>query len=945
MYRLFLQIFIILAYTSFTKAQVKSNFGQLPVQNYTRLNYKAGNQNWSITQDKKGILYYGNNNGLLEFNGNTWQLHPLPNGTITRSVASDNMGRIYIGSFQEFGYFENDEYGNLQYTSLSAMLKNYDFHNEEIWKIIIHKDAVYFQSFMVVFKYCKDKIEALTPGGLISCFSMVNNRLVLNINGKGLFELDDNRFTKISDDPFFKNREISVILPYDKEKLLIATNLEGIYLFSPKTGLQEWKNDAQLSLEHDQVNRGIVSPEGNIIIGTILNGIYIFSKDGSLLQHINKQNGLQNNTVLDLFCDRYGDLWTGLDRGVDLIILNSDISFLYDFSGKLGSVYSVHLLDNKLYLGTNQGLYYCPVPKNDDKPKFTGFHFINNSQGQVWNIYYSGNQLLCGHNKGTFEVVGDNLRLLSNVSGGLAYEYFTRKNKEYLIGCTYTKLVIYEKNNGKWNYRNSVEDFMNPVKQIKIDYLGNIWASHFVKGLYRLKLNDSMTRVDKIDFYGKSKGFISDNQINVSRLENRIIFINHGKLFTYNDLLDSVIRFESFEKQLDKNIEIKNITAGKSGYFWIIADQGIIYARMVDDKWEIKKIFSSDLFYNKVVSDQEFILPLDNGDAILALDNGLAYIKTSSTTNSHSINIVPLLIKVTSTNRSEISLPVDQDNGKEFPILSYRNNNLLFHFSFPYYHGSSYFLVKLQGLDNKWTRTDLAEFRYDRIPPGKYSFMLKAVNADGSVSKTINWSFQVDPPWYMTIMARFIYLIGFVALLLYIRYYFKKRLKNQARRMKIEKERELIKLRNEKLETEINHKTKELANTTFSIIKKNEMLFDIRRKLIQQKRQSSTGATPKYTDIVKLIDRNITSEDDWKIFENNFEQAHEEFLKRIKEKIPDLTPSDLKLCAYLRMNLSSKKIALLLGITIRGVENHRYRLRKKIGLEHDSNLIDFLMKF
>jgi DNA-binding CsgD family transcriptional regulator len=239
----------------------------------------------------------------------------------------------------------------------------------------------------------------------------------------------------------------------------------------------------------------------------------------------------------------------------------------------------------------------------------------------------------------------------------------------------------------------------------------------------------------------------------------------------------------------------------------------------------------------------------------------------------------------------------------------------------------------------------MAEFKYDRIPPGKYTFMLKAVNADGTISKTINWSFQVSPPWYLTILAQFIYLILIVAFMLYIRFYLKKRLKVQARRMKIEKERELIKLRNEKLETEITHKSKELANTTFSIIKKNEMLFEIRRKLMQQKKQTSSGVLPKYSDIVKLIDRNITSEDDWKIFESNFEQAHEEFLKRIKEKIPDLTPSDLKLSAYLRMNLSSKKIALLLGITIRGVENHRYRLRKKIGLEHDSNLIDFLMKF
>ena len=141
------------------------------------------------------------------------------------------------------------------------------------------------------------------------------------------------------------------------------------------------------------------------------------------------------------------------------------------------------------------------------------------------------------------------------------------------------------------------------------------------------------------------------------------------------------------------------------------------------------------------------------------------------------------------------------------------------------------------------------------------------------------------------------------------------------------------------------HKSKELANTTFSIIKKNELLLEIRKMLMYQRRQTTSIQAPKQTGIIRLLDKNISNEDDWKIFESNFEQAHEEFLKRIREKFPELTPSDLKLCAYLRMNLSSKKIALLLGITIRGVENHRYRLRKKVGLEHDSNLIDYLMNF
>jgi len=151
-------------------------------------------------------------------------------------------------------------------------------------------------------------------------------------------------------------------------------------------------------------------------------------------------------------------------------------------------------------------------------------------------------------------------------------------------------------------------------------------------------------------------------------------------------------------------------------------------------------------------------------------------------------------------------------------------------------------------------------------------------------------------------------------------------------------------LRNEKLQDEISYKSQELANSTMLIIKKNEFLLDLKRVLKTQKNQLESRFPDKYYfDLVKKIDDNIASRDDWKTFETNFERAHEEFIKKLKAGYPKLTPGDLRLCAYLRMNLSSKEIAPLLGISVRGLENHRYRLRKKMGLDIDVNLSEFMM--
>jgi ligand-binding sensor domain-containing protein/DNA-binding CsgD family transcriptional regulator len=926
-------------------AQEIGEFGQVPINNYSGSDYNAGIQNWGIAQDKNGTMYFANQDGLLSFNGNVWKLYPLPNQTTVRAVATDNSGKIFVGSFEEFGYFEPDKYGKLNYTSLSEKINNYNFHNEEIWKIIVTDESIYFQSFMVVFRFNKQKIEVIDPKGFITSFNYVNDQILASIKDNGLYRLVEDSFIQISKEPFFQDTEISNILPWENKSYLLTTTRDGIYVLSNDNKINTWKSEAAENFRSDQINRGLISPEGKVIIGTILNGIYILNRNGEIHRHINKGNGLQNNTVLYLYYDNDGDLWAGLDRGIDLLKLNADVTFFSDIAGKLGSVYAINTSPKHLYIGTNQGIYRANLPKNKSRPYTPDFKLIPKSQGQVWNICNTHGQLLFGHNTGTFSIMNDVLELISGISGAFSFEIFSHQGKEYLIGSTYTLLVVFEKKDGRWVFRNTVSDFMHPIKEIKIDYLGNIWASHFVKGLFKLKLNDSLNRVENIAYYGKAKGFNSDYKIQATRLNDRIVFINQGNLYIYNDLLDSAIQFHILGENLKNLSGIKYITRGNANHSWLIAENGIFNIKQTGEKFHVARQFPIELFRKKAISGQEHMFILRNGDAILAMDNGLAYLKSDSTALKQGINIKPFFTGIFSWNEAETHYPIAQKGQNDFPSIPFRNNSLTFQFAYPTYQANVYFLIKLEGLENKWNKTGRGEYKYDRIPPGKYNLILKAVKANGAISDTVSWSFEIRSPWYLSLAAKVLYGMLFLAILGYIRLYYKRRLKSQARRMHIEKERELIRLRNEKLESEIKFKTEELANTTLSIIKKNELLFEIRKMLMQQRRNSSSGQMPKFGSMVKLLDRNISNEDDWKIFEHNFEQAHLDFLKRIKEKIPDLTPGDLKLCAYLRMNLSSKKIALLLGISIRGVENHRYRLRKKIGLEHDSNLIEYMMKF
>ena len=175
-------------------------------------------------------------------------------------------------------------------------------------------------------------------------------------------------------------------------------------------------------------------------------------------------------------------------------------------------------------------------------------------------------------------------------------------------------------------------------------------------------------------------------------------------------------------------------------------------------------------------------------------------------------------------------------------------------------------------------------------------------------------------------------------------YYAKERnrvIKKTHRKLRIENlenEQELMKFRNDNLRQDIESKNRELGASTMNLIKKNEFLNSIKIAL------KSTKSVSNLKEVVQVIDKNLNNTDDWKLFEKAFTNADKDFFKKIKEIHPTLTPNDLKLCAYLRLNLSSKEIAPLLNISAKSVEVKRYRLRKKMDLPHDLNLSTYIFE-
>lgn len=308
-------------------ADIKS-VGVPYVQNYTKALYQSGNQNWSITRDEHGIMYFGNSEGLLTFDGKYWQSYPMPNGLIVRSVAADSKGKIYSGSFGEFGYWENNKNGSLKYHSLTQLVpKKYQPINEEIWKIYVDNDRVIFQSFGSIYIYNHGRIDVIKGVNPFLFLYKTAGRYFIEEVNKGLFELIGGKLIYIAGSDKMGNSGVLSILPMPGNKFLIGTARNGLFMYDG-TQITEWKNRANDFLKTFQLNNGVSLLGKYIAYGTILNGVVIIDTVGNVVQHINKSSGLQNNTVLSLFIDSEQNLWAGLDNGIDRIEVNSPFIFI-----------------------------------------------------------------------------------------------------------------------------------------------------------------------------------------------------------------------------------------------------------------------------------------------------------------------------------------------------------------------------------------------------------------------------------------------------------------------------------------------------------------------------------------------------------------------------------------------------------------------------------------
>lgn len=899
--------------------------------------------------------------GLLSFDGKYWQLYRMPNGLIVRSVAADGRGKVYAGGFGEFGYWENNKEGFLKYNSLVKLVPKGQLPNEEIWKIYVDGDRVIFQSFGRIFIYAKGRISIIRAHNpFLFLFKTANRYFIEEVN-TGLFELKNNQLNYIAGSNTLGNSGILSILPFRQNTFIIGTAKNGLFIYDGKQ-ITPWANQANDFLKSYQLNNGAVIPGKYFAYGTILNGIVILDTTGKVVQHINKSSGLQNNTVLSLYTDPEQNLWAGLDNGIDRIEVNSPLYFYFDKTGKFGTVYSSIIFDRKIYLGTNQGLFYSDwLPENNNRlSQSFDFKLIPGSQGQVWDLSLQDGRLLCGHNDGTYQVNGNSITKISTVNGGWTIK---KLNSDQLIQGTYTGLVIYRKDNaGNWVFDHKIANFGEPSRYVEQDGKGQIWVGHAYKGIYKITLSGDLKRAVSVKYYDKRFGLPDSYNVNVFNLDNRIVFSSDSGFCVYDDITDRFYKYQQLNKKLGTFASSNKIIAAIGKKYWFINHGRVAIADLaVPGKLTIDSN-RFNILNGRMVQHYENINLINNSIYLISVDDGFVIFNDDDALMPNKIKLPEVLIRRVENITDKVKIITDNSNNPGNIEIPFTQNNIRIAYSLPYYRQANVkYQYYLDGYSRQWSDwASQGQKEFTNLGQGTYHFNVRAKINDQTISPVTVFTFTILPPWYANRIAMFSYVILLIVIYYLIRHFYRLKLQRHQRVIheKLDREKEeflkqeaiaseqqIVKIRNEQLQAELAGKVRELANSAMNIVYKNELLQKISEEINHLKDSSGRPLSDEQLRrIQKVIDEGMSDERDWNVFENSFNEAHENFFKKLKSGHPDLVPNDLKLCAYLRMNMSTKEMASLLNISIRGVEIRRYRLRKKLNISHDKNLVEFLIE-
>ncbi len=950
--------FLIFAWLCAGIGFAQNTIGLPLVKNFSKTEFKGGSQTWGIDQDAFGRMYFANNEGLITFDGSYWRNYPLPNLTIARSVKVASQGRVYVGGQGEAGYFLPDGSGGLKYHSILSYVPEASRNFADIWNIEWLGDAVFFRATDRILAFSSQTVRVFPAPREWMYLEKIGDRLFAQDKEQGLFTWAHDGWKPVGNGNISAGDAFHGAISLSPDSLVLVTYHNQNFLFTGNT-LSRCQPVTPPILSEVVSIRALNNSE--YAMGTTGEGCIVLNRQGQTVQRITMLEGMQDNSILCCKIDRDGNLWTGLNNGISLIAYNAAIKFIKPNRANELSGYSARVFNNELYIATNDGAYKVPLASGLADLGFSkgSFAQVPQSNGLAYRLDEVNDQLMLAHNEGTFHISSNNaLRLSADASWLFVPLSGVAPAARILVG-NYVGLKWLNYAGGQFKATANLRGLKESFRFLAVDNDQQVWASHPYRGIFKVHFSaDSMGYTTTL--FTEKDGLPSTLDNHVFRVKNRVVFATSQGIYEYDKAKN---RFEpsGFLIPMLGKTPVRYLREDQEGNLWFVSGKKLAYLAFQPSTKQGFTITYFPEITGQILSGFENIFPYNRQNVFVASERGVILLnlqkylqakerKKVILSSVHAIGAVDSVI-YKGFEPGSAGLPESANS------LPYKLNSLHFEYSAPAYgfqENIEYSYI-LEGYETEWSKWNAKpEKDYTNLPNGSFVFKVKAKSNLGVEAEYARFAFTIAPPWYKSGPAWVAYVLLLGAGLYLLNHYHRKKLERQKRnfeekqeqlrvlhQLEIEKsEKEIIRLQNEKLASEVSFKNRELADTSMHLVERSDALQKVKESVQKlYKAEPSNSELKRALHQLNEIERNNS---DWGRFAASFDEINNDFLKKLKTRFPTLTNNDLKLCAYLQINMSSKEVSQLLNISIRGVEISRYRLRKKLGIPTEASISGFL---
>jgi signal transduction histidine kinase/CheY-like chemotaxis protein/ligand-binding sensor domain-containing protein/heme exporter protein D len=758
------------------------------IRHYARREYRASDQNWAIAQDDRGVMYVGNNVGVLEYDGVSWRLIQVPNESVIRSLAKDDAGRIYVGGLGEVGYLAPDAQGQMRFVSLLDKVPEADRAFADVFRTFVTPQGVYFQSQQRLFRWADGRMRVWRPISKFHRAGLVGETLYIGQPETGLMRMVGDALEPLPDGRRFADEIFPVILPLGDGQILIGTQEHGLFLHDGASA-RPFPTEADEVLRKG-LYRGTVLPDGTLALATLSAGLVIVDREGHLALHLAKADGLMNETVRFVFADRQGALWLGLDSGIARVETPSPLSvFDLETSGLRGSVSAVQRHEGILYVATGQGVYRLRSRSSGDPHRSVSASSLadfvripitgSGASTQAWWFLSMDDperkrpsQLLVAVNEGVYRIEGERATPVKESVGGSFQPSVlcrSRRDPNRVFVGLFDGLASLRLREGKWVDEGRVAGIPDEVRTIAEAEDGRLWLGTTVRGAVRVDFSaviagGSLPLHPQVERFGAAEG-LSSPAVSVRLVDGKPLFMTPEEIYRFEEpkrrfVPDGTFKVVTFDPLGTGDFGVLQQDA--QGRVWINGGHETAVAiRQPDGSYRIEKqpfLRFAGFGVSSVFADADGVVWLAGLEGLVRYDGNLH--------KDYDADFPALIRRVVVNDDSAMFSGATEAAGGTPPRLRSEQSALRFEFAAPSFDDESAneYQHFLEGHDRGWSEwAKEARRDYTNLPFGNYQFRVRARNRYGHESREAGYAFTILPPWYRTWWAYAAYLLALAA--------------------------------------------------------------------------------------------------------------------------------------------------------------------------------------